>query len=560
MQIPKQFFTQLHLVLFAAGMLLAVTVKAQQPPAAGGTDDIAPENIDIVKPYEPVLADAVKVEFLPDLPTKEELEKRKPSFSGYMVPNRFLSMSYDPLPLKPLAYKTQPKDNKELEKLHNIWLSAGYGNLKTPYIDAAVSTGRSKKMIAGLHGNYLSSQGKLNLQDFARSGGGAYAKFFTKSNVIGVSADYRRDKYYFYGFNADTLLMPPPENADSARQLFQTFSGAADFTNAIENKAETDYNLKLAFHRFTDNYEAKENNIIATGQIGKLFNEHSGVSVTVHTHYSAYKDTATFNNLLLNFIPAYSYRALFGSVTLGANAMLDQSKFYAWPHLTISAIPVPDKLEIYGIWKKELVKNNFMELASLNPFTNQYLQFQNSRREERTLGLKGNAGTFSYNLKGGQEVIANQPLFVNDSTDLRKFNVLYDKVSAWFASAEAAVNFKQGGVNLAARYNRFSTNEQAEAWHLFPLNISLTGNYNPLEKLSLQAALYVLNGAKAQIANGQSTNLKGTIDINLSARYSIIENIAIFANLNNIASVKAERFLYYPGYGFNALGGITVRF
>ncbi|QQS28584.1 MAG: hypothetical protein IPM47_17300 [Sphingobacteriales bacterium] len=549
---------RLILLMLCLGFLHFNLLEAQPP--TDGSQEIAPENVDIVKPYEPVLADAVKIDFGPDLPTKEELEKSKPVFSDYFVPNRYLTLGYDPLPLKPMAYKTQTKGAKDLEDLHNIWLQAGYGNLNTPFIEASVSSGRSKKLVAGATGSHISSQGRKDLQDYAQSGVGAYGKYFTKSNFFGLDIGYKRQKNYYYGFHADTLLMPPPSDADAAKQLFQTISGSVEFGNSTENKSITDYNLKTTYHWFGDHYDAKENNVIVSGTINRLFNENIGAGITLHTHYSNYKDSISVNNLMLNVIPSFTYRAFWGTIHLGANAMLDHKKFYPYPYINASAFAIPDKLEIYLIWKKELVKTNYMSLTAANPFVEQIQDYKNARREERNLGVKGNAGIFSFDVKGGQDITANQPFFVNDSTDLRTFDVVYDKLTTWFGAAEAGVTLKQGSVGLAARYNSFKTDTIAEAWHLFPLDIMVNATYSPLEKLTLQSNLFVLNRAKGRLANGDAENLKGILDLNFSARYNFTKNIGVFANVNNILSVKAERFLYYPGYGLNALGGILLKF
>lgn len=553
-------FMKVRIILLTGCMLALQLGNINAQPPTDGSQEIAPENVDIVKPYEPVLADAVKIDFGPDLPTKEELEKSKPVFSDYYVPNRFLTLGYDPLPLKPMAYKTQTKGEKDLEDLHNIWLQAGYGNLNTPFIDASVSSGRSKKFVAGANGSHISSQGRKDYQDYAQSGVGAYGKIFTKSNFFGLDLGYKRQKYYYYGFHADTLLMPPPSDADAARKLFQTISGALEFGNSIENKSATDYNLKATYHRFSDNYDAAENNVIVGGSINRLFNESMAAGVNLHTHYSNYKDTVSVNNMMLNVIPNFNYRAFWGTINLGANAMLDHNKFYAYPYISASAFAIPDKLEIYAVWKKELIKTNYMSLTSVNPFVEQVQDYRNARREERNLGIKGNVGIFTFDLKGGQDITANQPFFVNDSTDLRTFEVIYDKLTTWFGALEAGVTLQQGGIGLATRYNSFKTDTIAEAWHQFPLDIMLNAMYSPLEKLTLQASLFVLNGAKGRLANGNAQDLKGVFDINVAAKYNFTKNIGVFANVNNIASVKAERFLYYPGYGFNALGGISLRF
>ena len=55
-------------------------------------------------------------------------------------------------------------------------------------------------------------------------------------------------------------------------------------------------------------------------------------------------------------------------------------------------------------------------------------------------------------------------------------------------------------------------------------------------------------------------NLKGTADINLNFEYRYTKKIAVFLDLNNLASINYERFQDYPTMGFNLLGGFRFSF
>ena len=114
------------LIFLATGWNTNVLLGQTDPPPPPIEDpgDIDPENIDIVKPYEPILGDAVRINFSPALPSKEELDRQRPTFKDYYVPNRFLTgIQYEPPTLKPIAYKF--KNDEGLVK--NFWLRAGYG-------------------------------------------------------------------------------------------------------------------------------------------------------------------------------------------------------------------------------------------------------------------------------------------------------------------------------------------------------------------------------------------------------------------------------------------------
>ena len=80
------------------------------------------------------------------------------------------------------------------------------------------------------------------------------------------------------------------------------------------------------------------------------------------------------------------------------------------------------------------------------------------------------------------------------------------------------------------------------------------------DKLRLKAELYVENGVPYLDEDGEAGNLNGLFDLSFGADYQVAKNFGIFLNLNNVAANKRERWVNYPTYGINVLGGITARF
>ena len=84
--------------------------------------------------------------------------------------------------------------------------------------------------------------------------------------------------------------------------------------------------------------------------------------------------------------------------------------------------------------------------------------------------------------------------------------------------------------------------------------------YPSTASLTAAAELYGLGKMPALLADGTTRELKGTIDVNLSAVYRYNNLFNIFLEVNNIAGIKYERYLNYPSYGFNMLGGLSFSF
>ena len=545
---------------------LLFSQETDVPTAIEDEPVIESESIDIIKPYEPVLADAVRIKFSPSLPTKAELDRAKPKFDDYFVPNRFLTMSYEPAALKPLSYKkSSSKNSTEKEELYNVWIRAGLGNLALPLLEAAVSTNQSDKFVAGLHAAYIAGKSSnLEFQDYGKMSIGAFGKTFMQTTYAQFKLDYQRDTYHYYGFHADTLLFDIPETADSIRQNFQNIAAALELGSSTENDAGITYKLDAAINLFSDKYEAKEQNIILNGETSKILTETSLLEGHFRTYFSNFKrDTTNSSNLALDITPKFSILPSIGKLTLGASILLNSGKFYPFPYLAAELNLAPKKLQLYASWKKEIVSNNYMTLSNENPFLGVNFELKNSIYEQRSVGLKGLvASNINYNVNIYQNISKDQPLFVNDSTDMTKFGIIYDtKMTNLGAKLELNYLLKdKGSIGVDANINAYNTEQEAEAWHLPGMKIGINGRYKIKPKFTLRADVFVLSGAKARLADGTATDLKGTVDINLAAKYEIIKNVALFCNVNNLAGMKYERYLNYPTYGFNAIGGLIVRF
>ncbi|MBK9462909.1 MAG: TonB-dependent receptor [Sphingobacteriales bacterium] len=179
------------------------------------------------------------------------------------------------------------------------------------------------------------------------------------------------------------------------------------------------------------------------------------------------------------------------------------------------------------------------------------------------MGIKGTiANTLSFNLKGFQTLTTQQALYTNKFTTPDRFSVLYDSLTtATGGQLELGVKLSTKlNATLTTTYQKYKLTNQTNAWHLPNLKTNLTIEVHPIEKLHLTTDFFVLQGIKARLANGSATNLAAIIDLNLAAKYDIIKNLSLFANINNIIGKQYVQYYNYPNYGFNALGGLILKF
>lgn len=523
------------------------------------------ENFDVVKAYEPVLADAVKVNISPDLPSYDELSKNKPSFKDYYVPNRLLSLTYEPPALKPIPYHTDKDKNKDKSDAdpYHAWLRAGYGNLRTPLLEVAVSSGKSERFTVGANGFYNASKGKIDLQQLSNVGGLVFGKVVAGQSSIGLQAGYKQHSTYYYGFDhADTSLNII---ADSVRQRYGTLEVGANVGNNTENNAQVNYLLDANFKRFAS-LGAHENNLNLQAQVGKIWNEHIELGAKTYFFYTQYTplDNSSNRRTALNLTPHFSYRAAFGDFTVGASALMSVSKWTAFPYLQLQAHLLPNRLTLFGTWKKDVQENDYIALAAANPFVAEQLATNNALVQERAVGLRGKVGsTVSFSLKGFQTISDRQALYVNDFADpTRRFGVLYDSLTtATGAQLELGVRVSNAfDAQWINTYQTYRLNNVAEAWHLPRFKSNLLLNVRPTEKLLLSSDIFVLQGMQALQADQTATTLPLIADLNVAARYQIIRQLYVFANANNLLGKQYERFYQYKNFGIQALGGIVLRF
>ena len=130
------------LILLGAGM---ESLHAQQ--------DISKEII-VVKPYQPSLSDAFKINVLPAVSDSLEIS---PDFSYAIHPKKY-ETGFDIKPIKAASIVAQP-----LSKLTKSYLKLGFGNYITPLAELNVSSLRAKEHSLGVYLKHNSINGKFRL-------------------------------------------------------------------------------------------------------------------------------------------------------------------------------------------------------------------------------------------------------------------------------------------------------------------------------------------------------------------------------------------------------------
>lgn len=148
--------------------------------------------------------------------------------------------------------------------------------------------------------------------------------------------------------------------------------------------------------------------------------------------------------------------------------------------------------------------------------------------------------------------------YVNNPFDAKRFDVLYEDATLFGGNVEVNYfNANKFRIMAALDYFSFVELDLEKPWFTPTLNWTLAGTYYFNSKLSATADIFGVNGSYALLPNEVIEKIKGTMDLNISANYMYSRYFNIFLNINNITSYKYERYYNYPGYGINAIAGIS---
>ena len=146
-----QYYTGIVVITFLS--CFSVTAAYSQ------RDTSRRQTIEITSSYKPVLRNSVKINLYASPLTADTTRPRL----AYNIPPQNLFFSYQPVSLKPLALDA----DTTLQLGERNQLKVGFGSFTTPYVSGAFSFGDGKKNLLNVYGNYISSRGNIDNQDFS---------------------------------------------------------------------------------------------------------------------------------------------------------------------------------------------------------------------------------------------------------------------------------------------------------------------------------------------------------------------------------------------------------
>lgn len=567
MSLNKTIYTTLFFL--AAGFS---TLKAQdiKPP-----EKAVNEEIEVIRPYKPVLAEAFKLRRSPDL---DNLKTYKAKFN-YALLDRKLELNSDIQKLQ----AQQLADERSIELINN-YVKGGVGSLGTLMAEGYVNIGRDEALQAGVFFRHFGQQGKLNKQNENRQQLSVFGRSIGDKATLSGRLNYERHGLFFYGIDETRpTLNPNPER--QVLNFFELEGEAVNRYNPDENAFS--YAAKVNAYLYSDKFDAKEQMVTLTGYLNKRINNFN-LGLAASTELGTSKDFNTkVSNNLLRLNPYIKLQAKGVKITAGLNFVQEfgtSSTTRFFPAVTADFTLIPDFLQVFGEVKGDVNRNTLKSLTDENPFLNSDIQIQNTiEKLSISAGVKGNGGPgFGYKARFYSKKITDMPLFVNNFGNFNKFDVIYDFGNMRLIGLEGEISVQvsdnlkwTGKLNMedykpaSEKASYFKPQLRVSSDFLFSVNQKLSFNANVAIQDDSKAKVYSANPIPAgstkyplvpDPAIEQTVNLKGFVDLGIGADYKINKQFSVFAKTTNLLNTNYSKYLYYRVNGISIYGGLSYSF
>lgn len=517
--------------------------------------------IKVVRSYEAILSDALKLTPVPSLPTLES-EKREFTYQSLrkVAPTNVMVM-----PMTPMRAMAEPPS-----PIANNYFKAGFGNYTTPLLKAHYMSKRDAKFEYGINLSHFSSRGDLRVDtfkfdnaDLSDNSLGVYGKRYLKNIVISSNFDFERNVRHFYGFHQATEV---PK--DSIRQVFNQFSGSIGVNSYHVANDQLDFSTKFSFYTLGDRFDQSENNLRLDGAVLARLNENK-VTFDFAVDYTNYTTTGglSINRNLIYFQPRYEYLGsgfrVQGGFNMAMQAESGISVFQFYPVIDAEYRIADVYMIVYGGITGNIERNSFRDIVRRNPFVGTQLDIRNTNNRFQLYGgLKGSIDEVTtYDLNVGFQRMKDALFFLNDSSDFTRLTPVYDSLASVF-NFKAKLDRRFGekySARLNVEYNGYKLSTLASPFMQPTFIASIGGSYNLQKRLSVTTDIYVFNGVDYLTKMGKIERLNGVFDMSVGANYTYNNRASIFLQINNLTASRYFRWFNYTSYGINLLGGVTFQ-
>ncbi|SEM63752.1 TonB dependent receptor [bacterium A37T11] len=531
------------------------------------------EEIDVIRDYRPILADAVKVRRSPDMNNSRAYQPKL----AYHILDKKLDITTGTKQLE--IQEIPPVRPDELK--HN-YAKVGLGNFNTFLGELYLNSGEDPAIQYGGFLKYKTQEGKLDDQNFGHQEIGIFAKNILDQITVSGEAGYVGDASRFYGVN-DTL---PNFNPDHEKQRLKTFYLRGELASNYnpEDENQLSYSVKGDAYLFSNSFDEKENSIALSGYANKKINVFNvGANVSADITSVKQRNDYSLSNSIIRLNPYIRFQGDNYKITLGANFVAetgDSSRTNLFPTADIDLSLVPEYISLFGGVHGDVKKTSLRDLSKDNMYLDEQLEIHNSvERLNIFAGIKGNAGaTLNYKVSAFYKKIEDLLYFTNSPYAPQKFLFGYDR-----GSDDSKVKGLEGEINLRVsetvslggklNINSYDMASEAEAWYLPDLKFAANTRININDHFFVDGELLVNGQTYAKVYDQAYSPSESTIlptprkvsipaftNLNAGAEYRFANKFGVFVRINNLLDTKTARYLFYPQLGRNFFGGVNYSF
>lgn len=501
--------------------------------------------------YVPHLSDAVKE---PTVPVADKPAAELPKLSYAIIPVQFTITSRLDIPQ---ALQMGPNS---VPMLKNNLVKLGFGNYASPLAEIYLHNLRSKYASYGATFKHLSVSGP-NDAKFSDYNFALFGKRFFKKGTLGAAFDYKRNALRYYGL--DRAENRPAD--DSLKQVFNTFALDSWYETKEWGKAKSRFTTGFSFYNISDKWETQETDAAVFGNFITHIKKDE-LKINLAYNFTNYTDTGfSLTRHFVNIAPRYGFEGKKWKLGLGFNSTIyiDTASpvFYFFPAIDGSYEIEKESLTAIGGISGNLQKNTYRGFVLENPFINNRIQLNNTvNRLELYAGIKGKtSANFGFLARIFLNRYNDMAVYIADTTVLRRFKPLYIDARVFRFNAELSYQYSEKvRLNLAANlYNYDVIDSAQEAWQLPTAELKFNATYNIGNKLLFSADIFLMNRRPVITEYRPASSIGAFADFNFAAEYRYRKTLSFFVRLNNISSVRYQRWYNYPVLGLNAHAGIT---
>jgi hypothetical protein len=513
------------------------------------------QTIEITSSYKPVLRNTVKINLYASPLTADTTRPRL----AYNIPPQNLFFVYQPVSLKPLALTA----DTALHLGDRNQLKVGFGSFTTPYVNGAFSFGDGKKNLLNVYGDYISSRGKIENQDFSELNIKAAGSIFTPKNEVYANAAFSEHENYLYGYDHSLDSFAKSD----IRRSYQDFSAGVGFRNTAKNDLNFIYNPHLILHNFSRENKATETTLELNIPVEKKFSDAVSIKLSAIGNFNKYQiknSSLQVTNNLFELSPEFVYYSDRFTFHGGVTPAWNNNEVNLLPNIYAEAQLQQNVLIVQAGWVGKYIPNSFRTLSGENPYMQDPSFLNNTKEIQYYGGIKATVGKhFNFNAKAAFVNYNDVPLFVNDSLDGKSF----------YTKNERRVDNLQihGDMNFISQ-DKFTFTagldlntytgllDNAKAWELIPLKLTGSLRWNAFKQVLIKGDILAFSGAKALLSDGSEKDLKGGTDLSAGAEFKINKQFSAWLDFDNVLNSKYERWNNYPVYGLQVIGGIIIHF